>query len=76
MSERTEVEVLVPLEHRPVDEAERKMVLRAAMKSCRELLGPGRILGLVSVASCEHELTGQPAARFRFAVEAPESLQR
>jgi hypothetical protein len=75
VSERTEVEVLVPLNRAPADEAERRQIVRDAFKSAGDLVRPGRVLGLVSVARAEHHLTGSPALKIRFAVEAPESIQ-
>lgn len=75
MSERTEVEVLMPLNRPPANEIERRQIIRDAFASARALVKPGRVLGLTSVARCEHQLTGAPALKVRFAVEAPESIQ-
>lgn len=75
MSERTEVEVLMPLNRAPATEIERRQVIRDAFKAAGDLVKPGRVLGLTGVARCEHQMTGGPALKVRFAVEAPESIQ-
>lgn len=75
MSERTEVETLVPLHHWPRTPEERSEVVKAAFDAASDLVKPGRVLGLVSMARSEHTLTGGPALKVRFAVDAPESIQ-
>lgn len=75
MSERTEVEVLLPLNRPPANELERRQIIKDAFASARDLVKPGRVLGLIGVVRCEHALTGEPALKVRFAVEAPESIQ-
>ena len=74
MSERTEVEVLFPLNREP-DKLEQVAMVRQAFDHAKRLVGPGRVLGLVKVIGAVHPDTGQPALRIRFAVEAPEPLQ-
>lgn len=75
MSERTVVETLVPLHHFPQTREERGQVVKAAYDAAAELVKPGRVLGLLTTARSQHALTGAPAMKFRFAVEAPESIQ-
>lgn len=74
MSERTEVEVLFPLNRTP-NKAERRLIMREAFKQAAELVAPGRVLGFIGIARAVHEDTGAPAVKIRFAVEAPESIQ-
>lgn len=75
MSERTEVETLVPLHHWPTTSNERSQVVKAAFDAATELVKPGRVLGLISMTRSQHIETGAPALEVRFAVEAPESIQ-
>lgn len=75
MSERTEVEVLLPLARRPENDLERRELIRTAFQSARDLVKPGRVLGLVGMTSAVHADTGAPVLKVRFAVEAPESIQ-
>lgn len=75
MSERTTVETLVPLHHWPRTRKERAEVVKAAFDAASELVKPGRVLGLLSTARAQHALTGAPALKMRFVVEAPESIQ-
>lgn len=72
MSERGEVEVLVPVT-RPASPQEQKELVRVAFSEAHKLVAPqgGRILGLVSVARGESVL-GEQALKVRFAAEAPE----
>lgn len=74
MSERTEVVVELPLTHRPSSDEGRDL-LRQAFGEAKKLVGPGRVLGIVSRAIGVHRLTNQPTLIVKFAVEAPESLQ-
>lgn len=74
MSERTEVEVLFPLNRQP-DKLEQRLIIRAAFDKAKELVAPGRVLGLVGVTGAVHTETGSPALKIRFAVEAPEAIQ-
>lgn len=74
MSERTEVEVLLPLTRQPTD-SEKRLLLRSAFREAAKLVAPGRVLGLVSVIAAVHAETGAPAIKVRFAVEAPEQIQ-
>lgn len=74
MSERTEVEVLFPL-NRPPTRAEGDAILREAFAQARALVTPGRVLGMLSVSRCNHALSGELALKVRFAVEAPEAIQ-
>lgn len=74
MSERTEVEVLLPLDRWP-DRGEVVMLRRIAFDEARRLVNPGRVLGLVSVARAVNPETNGLAMKVRFAVEAPESIQ-
>lgn len=75
MSERTEVVVEMPLARRP-SSAEARQLAKQAFGEAKRLVGPGRVLGIVSRGVGIHRLTGSPALIFKFAVEAPESLQR
>lgn len=75
MSERTEVIVELPLARRPTNE-EGHELLKQAFGEAKKLVGPGRVLGIVSRAVGVHRLTDQPTLVVKFAVEAPESLQR
>lgn len=74
MSERTEVEVLLPLERQPTP-AELKHLLRIAFDEAKRLVGPGRVLGMTKTLGAVHAETGKPALKVRFAVEAPEAIQ-
>lgn len=74
MSERTEVVVEMPLARVPSSD-EMRDLLKQAFGEAKKLVGPGRVLGMVSRASATHRLTGQPLLLVKFAVEAPESLQ-
>ena len=74
MSERTQVVVELPLTRRPTPEEGRDL-LKQAFGEAKKLVGPGRVLGIVSRAIGVHRLTSQPTLIVKFAVEAPESLQ-
>lgn len=75
MSERTEVEVLLPLARAPKNDLERRELVRTAFQSAADLVKPGRVLGLVGMTSAVNRETGGPALKVRFAVEAPEAIQ-
>jgi hypothetical protein len=74
MSERTEVVVELPLARIPNGDETRELY-RQAFAEAKKLVGPGRVLGIVSRAFGVHRLTDQPTLIIRFAVEAPESIQ-
>ena len=74
MSERTEVIVEMPLAHRPTS-TEGRTLVKQAFDEAKKLVGPGRVLGIVSRAIGVHALTSQPILIVKFAVEAPESIQ-
>lgn len=74
MSERTEVEVLMPL-HRMPDPLERRQLIRQAFGEANKLVHPGKVLGLVGITAAVHQQTGAPALKIRFAVHAPEAIQ-
>lgn len=74
MSERTEVVVEMPLARRPTDE-EGRALLKQAFGEAKKLVGPGRVLGIVSRGFGVHKVTSQPTLIVKFAVEAPEGLQ-
>jgi hypothetical protein len=74
VSERTEVEVLLPLERQPTPD-ELKHLLEIAFGEAKRLVGPGRVLGVTKTLGAVHAETGKPALKVRFAVEAPELLQ-
>lgn len=74
MSERTEVEVLLSLARQP-SQSEMRVLLKTAFREAKQLVKPGRVLGLVSVTGAVHTETGSPALKVRFAVEAPEVIQ-
>jgi hypothetical protein len=74
MSERTEVVVELPLARMPSFEESRNL-LKQAFAEAKKLIGPGRVLGVVSRGFGVHRLTDQPTLLVRFAVEAPESIQ-
>lgn len=74
MSERTEVEVLLPLDRWP-DRSEIVMLRRIAFDEAKRLVHPGRVLGLISVARAVNPATSDLAMKVRFAVEAPEAIQ-
>lgn len=74
VSERTEVVVELPLARVPNREEARDL-LKQAFAEAKKLVGPGRVLGIVSRGIGVHRLTDQPTLLVRFAVEAPESLQ-
>ena len=73
MSERGQVEVLLPLDREP-NEVESKDLMRMAIVEAKKLVEPtkGRVLGIVSIIRAEHPITSQLALKVRFAVEAPE----
>lgn len=75
MSERTQVETLVPLHHWPTTPREREQVAKAGYDAAMELVRPGRVLGLLSTTRAVHVETNMPALKMRWAVEAPESIQ-
>lgn len=74
MSERTRVVVELPLA-RPPSREESRELLKQAFGEAKKLVGPGRVLGIISRAVGVHRLTSQPTLLVTFAVEAPESLQ-
>lgn len=74
MSERTQVAVELPLSRMPTPEEGRDL-LKQAFAEAQKLVGPGRVLGIVSRAFGVHRMTDQPTLIVTFAVEAPESLQ-
>ena len=74
MSERTEVVVEQMLDRRPTPEEGRELV-KQAFAQAKQLVGPGRVLGIVSRAVAVHRLTNKPTLIIKFAVEAPESIQ-
>lgn len=74
MSERTEVVVEMPLSRRPSPEEGRDL-LKQAFGEAKKLVGPGRVLGIVSRGIGVHRITGQPNLIVKFAVEAPEAIQ-
>lgn len=74
MSERTQVVVELPLSRMPTPEEGRDL-LKTAFDEAKKLVGPGRVLGIVSRAFGVHVLTSQPTLIITFAVEAPEALQ-
>ncbi len=74
MSERTEVMVELPLARMPSPEEGRDL-LKQAFGEAKKLVGPGRVLGIVSRGFGVHRLTDQPTLLVKFAVEAPEAIQ-
>jgi len=74
MSERTEVVVELPLARVPSRD-EIRGLLKQAFGEAKNLVGPGRVLGIVSRGVGVHRLTDQPTLIVKFAVEAPESIQ-
>lgn len=74
MSERTEVMVELPLARMPTAEEGRDL-LKQAFGEAKKLVGPGRVLGIVSRGFGVHRITQQPTLLVKFAVEAPESIQ-
>jgi hypothetical protein len=74
MSERTEVMVELPLARMPNAEEGRDL-LKQAFGEAKKLVGPGRVLGIVSRGFGVHRITQQPTLLVKFAVEAPESIQ-
>lgn len=75
MSERGEVEVLLPLARKPVTALERQELLTAALDAARALVYPlgGAVLGVTKVARAVDPMTLTTAIRVTFMVEAPES---
>lgn len=74
MSERTEVIVEMPVNRLPVGQEARDL-LKQAFGEAKKLVGPGRVLGIVSRGVATSRETGQPVVIVKFAVEAPESIQ-
>lgn len=74
MSERTQVEVFLPIQGSLTD-LERRALLSKAFKMAGEVCAPGRVLGVVSVIGAVEPNSGSRALKFRFAVEAPENIQ-
>lgn len=74
MSERTEIEVLVPVE-RPPTRAEQRDLVAIAFDEARRLVAPhgGQVLGLVASARAV-TVQGDLAAKFRFAALVPEKV--
>lgn len=74
MSERGEVEVVLPLNRWPTTRAERAEVSSLALAEARRLVAPtgGRLLAVTKRAQAVHPLTGELALKVTFAVEAPE----
>jgi hypothetical protein len=75
MSERGEVEVLLPLARKPATAQEREQLLTTALEQARSLVHPlgGRVLGVTTVARAVDPMTMATALRVTFMVEAPES---
>lgn len=73
MSERTEVEVLLPVDHVPT-RSEHEGLKRAGFDAAWNLVRQhgGRVLGLASIARAR-TARGELALRMRFAVDVPES---
>ena len=74
MSERTEVMVEIPVSQIPTG-PELQTLYKQGFAAAKKLVGPGRVLGVVSQAVGTHKLTGMPSLLLKFAVEAPESIQ-
>lgn len=74
MSERGEVEVLLPLARKPRTPSERQALLHAAQEAATRLVLPagGRVLGVSAVGRAVNPITMEQALRVRFAVMAPE----
>jgi hypothetical protein len=74
MSERGEIEVLLPVDHTPNRQEQatlRKMGFAEANRLAASV--GGRVVGLSKVARAVEPTTGQQALRLTFAVDAPES---
>lgn len=74
MSERTNVRVEFPLGRMPT-EPEMRQMLRDSFKEAKKIIGPGKVLGIVSRAVAENRETGQPVFLVTLACLAPEALQ-
>lgn len=74
MSERVDVEVRFPLARVP-NRDETRSLIRQGYGKAKELLGPGRVLGFMSMAVATDGNSGQPVLLCRYACEAPESVQ-
>lgn len=74
VSERTEVEVLIPVDRVPTRE-EQKDLMRIALDTAKNLVGQhgGRVVGLRSVARAQ-SLTSELALKCRYVVEVPEHV--
>lgn len=74
MSERGEVEVLLPVSRPLETRAEKADLLHAAFEEAFNLVKPtgGRVLGMVKIARARDPLTDELAYRVTFAVQAPE----
>jgi hypothetical protein len=76
VSERGEVEVLLPLARKPATAQEREGLVRTALDEAQRLVHPvgGRVLGLTKVARAVDPMTMATALRMTFMVEAPENV--
>lgn len=75
MSERTEVVVEFPLNRAP-NAAELRSLCKQGFGEAKKLIGPGKVLGIVSTATAADRKTGGPVLLVKYAVTAPESLQQ
>ncbi len=75
MSERRNVQVRFPLGRVPTSDEMRKM-LRDSFAEAQKIIGPGKVLGIVSRAVAEDRETGQPVFLVTLACLAPEALQK
>lgn len=76
MSERTNLIVELPLDRPPANRAEQRQLYDTALAKAKEMVGPGRVLGVAKAYMATHAITSQPTLIFNFAVEAPEKLQK
>lgn len=75
MSERTQVETIVPLNHWPTTRQERDQIAKESYDAAVRLVHPGRVLSLLTTIRAVDPITQRPAIKMRWAVEAPESIQ-
>jgi hypothetical protein len=77
VSERGEVDVVLPLERVPTP-TENRMLIGMAFGEARKLVATvgGKVLGVKNVARGEDRTTGSHALKVTFAVDAPEGTWR
>lgn len=74
MSERTQVVVEFPLARVP-NRDELRSLCKQGFGEAKKIVGPGRVLGIVSTAVATDRNAGGPVLLVKYAVDAPEAIQ-